>query len=67
MRITDPDPEADTRYTAQPSAISIMAKLKPTSSFTDISQLAEIDPVRKIAVNDQGLKLHVLLNSLKKA
>jgi len=68
MRITDPDPEADTRYTAQPSAISIMAKLKPTSNFTDVSQLAEIEPVnRKIAVNDQGLKLHVLLNSLKKA
>ena len=68
MRITDPDPEADTRYTAQPSAKSIMAKLKPTSNFTDVSQLAEIEPVnRKIAVNDQGLKLHVLLNSLKKA
>ena len=67
MRITDPDPEEDTRYTPQPSATAILAKLKPTSSFTDISQLAEIEPLsRKVNVDIQGSKLHSLLNTLRK-
>jgi replicative DNA helicase len=67
MRITDPDPEEDTRYTPQPSATAILAKLKPTSSFTNISQLAEIEPLsRKVNVDIQGSKLHSLLNTLRK-
>lgn len=70
LRITD-DGGADdesTSYhpqTPQPSPLDIMTKVKPTP-YTDISQLAEIEPTTKHIVADvQGSKLKSLLNSLK--
>ena len=71
LRITDDGGgEDDTSYRPQtvptPSPLETITGVKP-EPFTDISQLAEVEPWGKHVVADvQGSKLKSLLNSLKK-
>ena len=71
LRITDDGgSEDDTSYRPQtaptPSPLETITGVKP-EPFTDISQLAEVEPWTKHVVSDvQGSKLKSLLNSLKR-
>lgn len=69
LRITDnskDDDENSYRPAApQPSPLDILTKVKPTP-YTDISQLAEIEPLNKrVTVDVQGTKLKSILRNLK--
>jgi hypothetical protein len=73
MRISDPNPEAETSYTPKPSANDIMTRLKPQSTITSTEPIIDqttgeyLEPLQKRVVGDvQGSKLKSLLNSLKK-
>ena len=71
LRITDDGGgEDESSYRPQtaptPSPLEIITGVKP-EPFTDVSQLAEIEPWNKHVVSDvQGSKLKSLLNSLKR-
>ena len=68
LRISDDggaEEETSYRPQPQPSQLETITKVKPTP-FTDVSQLAELQPLNKHVVADvQGSKLKSLLNSLK--
>ena len=69
MRITDPDPDADTRYTPQPSATNIMDRIKAQSSISLGTEAGTTMPeplLKRVIADVQGSKLNSLLNSLKK-
>ena len=69
MRITDPDPDADTRYTPQPSATNIMDRIKAPSSISLGTEAGTTMPeplLKRVIADVQGSKLNSLLNSLKK-
>jgi len=73
MRISDPNPEAETSYTPKPSPNDIMSKLKTQSVVTSTEPIIDqttgevLEPIQKRVVGDvQGSKLKSLLNSLKK-
>jgi archaellum biogenesis ATPase FlaH len=69
LRITDPNPDANTYKAPQPSANDILNKLKPQSTVEETidETTGEIEVVNKKVVADvQGAKLKALLNSLKK-
>jgi len=73
MRISDPNPEAETSYTPRPSSNDIMNRLKPQSTVTSTEPIIDqttgeyLEPLQKKVVGDvQGSKLRSLLNSLKK-
>ena len=69
MRITDPDPDADTRYTPQPSATNIMDRIKAQSSISLGTEAGTTMPeplLKRVIADVQGSKLNSLLTSLKK-
>ena len=69
LRITDPNPDANTYKAPQSSPNDIMSKLKPQSTVSETVDPAtgEIEPLNKKVVADvQGAKLKALLNTLKK-
>ena len=69
MRITDPDPDADTRYTPQLSATNIMDRIKAQSSISLGTEAGTTMPeplLKRVIADVQGSKLNSLLNSLKK-
>lgn len=69
LRITDPNPDANTYKPPQPSPNDIMSRLKPQSTVAETidAVTGEIEPLTKKVVADvQGAKLKSLLNSLKK-
>ena len=69
LRITDPNPDANTYKPSQPSPNDIMNKLKPQSTVSEKidAVTGEIEPeTKKVVADVQGAKLKALLNSLKK-
>ena len=69
MRITDPNPDADTRYAPQPTSNEIMNKIKTTSQVGSVNEAVhntiEVSENR-IVPDVNSTKLRSLLNSLKK-
>jgi hypothetical protein len=69
LRITDPNPDANTYKAPQPSPNDLMNRLKTTSNVSPQidPNSGEIEPeTKKVVADVQGAKLKALLNSLKK-
>jgi len=69
LRITDPDPEANTRYKPQPSGVELLNQIKSVGKIGSVNDTIQetIEPANKhVEANADTVKLRSLLNSLKK-